>query len=395
MRIRTLAVAIGTIAGVLAAPQAFAAQDANGMQYTSAAEGFYGSIRARFETGNKKDAGANVGNSSSRIGIRGTNDLGNGLEGFYQYELGVGIDNGSSTETRLGHVGLRGTFGEVAIGTSWGNDYNFVHGSTDVANVGSGNVYGKGDGGRAGRASRAIQYTSPDLSGFQAGLRAIINSDADASDGDTTKDSNDLDAWNMSAIYNIQGFTAAGSYNVIPDGYGSFVRLTATGTGGQVTTATPSKKEDISAWTARLGYSQDNWYVNGWYGVDNTSDAGAFVYIRNLNAAAEGTNPDTTDDGERVTLKLDDTEMFSIAAGVSIDRVELYAVYETLEKSGINSNSTTAAVTKTTVEDTYTTVGVTYMLGAQSRVWVEYAGRDLDSDASAEDYVNIGLRHDF
>ena len=44
MKKQALAIAI---ASALVAPSAFAAQDTSGMQYTSAAEGFYASIRAQ------------------------------------------------------------------------------------------------------------------------------------------------------------------------------------------------------------------------------------------------------------------------------------------------------------------------------------------------------------
>ena len=90
------------------------------MQYTSASEGFYASIRAAlYANGEKENGSANIGGAFSRFGVRGTNDLGGGLEGFYQYEAGIGIDNGrnpnsdghsEAVTTRLGNVGLRGGF---------------------------------------------------------------------------------------------------------------------------------------------------------------------------------------------------------------------------------------------------------------------------------------------
>ena len=67
------------IAGVLATPSAFAAEDDMGMHFTSASEGFYGSIRAGFFDNVVDDYG-------SRVGVNGYNDLGNGLEGFYTFE---------------------------------------------------------------------------------------------------------------------------------------------------------------------------------------------------------------------------------------------------------------------------------------------------------------------
>ncbi len=402
MKKQALAIAI---ASALVAPSAFAAQDTSGMQYTSAAEGFYASIRAQvdFSNGNN-DADLNEG--SSRIGIRGTNDLGGGLEGFYQWELGVGIDDANEElDQRLGLVGLRGAFGEVVAGSFWTNDYNWTHGSTDIANVYSG--YLNYSNVREARSERSIQYTTPDLNGFQgAFLVGVGNSDNDA-DGDN---GNDLDSWNLSAQYAIQGFTVAGSYNVITDGQvasGSndpstcavsitspisvpvtlpsvFTELgeadcntlnqtisipNANGPipvsiAGNFEAADDSRAyEDLTSWTIRLGYAQDNWYVNGWYGEDDSS---------------ESIRPDGTANA--------DAELFSVAGGVAVDRVNVYALYEAVENADGG---------RVGVEDSYGTLGVQYTLGSNSRVWIEYWSRDLDSDPAAEDVINIGLRHDF
>ena len=354
MKKQALAIAI---ASALAAPSAYAAQDTAGMHYTSAAEGFYASIRARLDTSGDDISGSHIGNSSSRIGIRGTNDLGGGLEGFYTYEIGVDIDNGSDLSTRMGHVGLRGPFGSFWVGTNWSADYNWTHGSTDVANVASGNLDYTAN--RPGRTSNAIEYTTPDLNGFQGAFRVnVSNSGADSSltvapgdaDGenattvgnDEVTDDNDIDSWNLAANYGVQGFTVAGAYNVRPDGY--------TDVDGVM-----GATEDANAWTFKLGYTQDNWYVNGWYGEDNTSDSG---------------------------MMLEDTTLFSLAGGVSVDKVNLYALYDQRENA-------------TKQEDSWGTLGAQYNLGSRSRVWIEYVSRDLDTDTNADDYVNIGMRHDF
>ena len=410
MKKQALAIAI---ASALVAPSAFAAQDTSGMQYTSAAEGFYASIRAQVDFSNGNND-ANINGGSSRVGIRGTNDLGGGLEGFYQWEVEVGIDDGtpdsgndSEIHTRLGHVGLRGAFGEVVAGSFWTNDYFWTHGSTDIANVYSG--YLNYSNVREARSERSIQYTTPDLNGFQgAFLVGVGNSDNDA-DGDN---GNDLDSWNLSAQYAIQGFTVAGSYNVITDGQvasGSndpstcavsitspisvpvtlpsvFTELgeadcntlnqtisipNAGGTipvsiAGNFEAADDSRAyEDLTSWTIRLGYAQDNWYVNGWYGEDDSSES----------------------DGKA------DAELFSVAGGVEVDRVNVYVLYEAME----NANGGEVGV-----EDSYGTLGVQYTLGSNSRVWIEYWSRDLGNTAANpnrneenDDIINIGLRHDF
>ena len=355
MKKQAIAIAI---ASALVSPSAFAAQDTSGMQFTSASEGFYASLRARldFSSGNH---GANVDGNSSRVGVRGSNDLGGGLSGFYQWEAGVSIDNGGGVSTRLGHVGLRGGFGEMIVGSFWANDYNWTHGSTDIANNYSGSL--SYDGERRGRISRALQYTTPDLNGFQGAIMVRANDDGKDTDADgpAEADQNDLDAWNIAGIYAIQGFTVAGAYNSQADG---------------VSGDSPA---DLDSWTLRLGYAQDNWYVNGWYGEDSLSEG--------QSTAADGA----------VTVP-NDTENFSIAGGITLDKVHLYALYEQ-QSDGETITSAAGVRTSTAEEDARGTVGVQYDLGAQSRVWIEYASRDLEggSDTEVDDVVGIGLRHDF
>ena len=351
MKKQALAIAI---ASALVATPSFAAQDTSGMHYTSASEGFYASIRARFDTAGTSDDTSSIENSSSRIGVSGSNDLGGGLEGFYAWDLGVGIqnspagndddDSNSGTSVRLGNVGLRGAFGSFWVGSNWAADYNWTHGSTDIANHASGNLDYTAN--RPGRTNDAIEYTTPDLNGFQGAFRLNAG-------GGT--DDNDIDAWNLAANYAVQGFSVAGAYNVRPDA------LTKT-TEGAAADADPAGKDDANAWTFKLGYSQDNWYVNGWYGEDNTSDQGY--------------------GGDANGVKLEDETRFSIGGGVSVDKVNLYALYDQLENSMKAENS-------------YGTVGAQYNLGSRSRVWIEYVSRDLDTSPTTDDYVNIGMRHDF
>jgi predicted porin len=350
MKKKALALAV---AGAFFAPASYAAQDNAGMHYTSAAEGFYGSLRAIFHTEAAKDSGAGITSGVySRFGIRGSNDLGNGLKGFYQYEAGIdpnvtSFDNEANSDdryhlrSRVGLVGLEGAFGRVWVGTGWAEEYNMVYGSTDLANDGTGNFA------RVFRTTKSLQYRTPDVGGFQGAVRIKMDAGTD-NDGVTNdpKDDNNVDEWNLAAKYSVQGFTGAFSYAVTPD---------KSGADGDTT-----KTDDETFWAARLGYGQGNWSVNGWYGEKNTSDFGA------ANAK-------------------DDEEILSIAGNVSVGKVGLFAVHENQDNvKGVKGT-----------DDSVTALGVSYKLGSRSKVWMEYIGRDRDSDTSLEDYVHVGLRHDF
>ena len=167
-------------AAMLAVPASHAAIDDAGMQYTSAAEGFYGSLRMDFSSSDKSTPGAadtdsaGLDVSASRLGVRGTVDLGGGLSAGYNYEFAVNGNNGAAIgTTRLHNVGLSGGFGSVLVGTQWALDYNYVWSKTDVMNVNSG--WFTYNANRAGRQSNAITYTSPDFNGFNFGLSAVLS----------------------------------------------------------------------------------------------------------------------------------------------------------------------------------------------------------------------------
>ena len=72
-------------------------------------------------SGHSKD-GLSIGTSekNSKIGVRGQEDLGNGLSAIFTLEGGIGADNGETTSGQLFNrestVGLKGSFGEVKVG---------------------------------------------------------------------------------------------------------------------------------------------------------------------------------------------------------------------------------------------------------------------------------------
>ena len=76
-----------------------------------------------------------VFNNASRLGVRGSEDLGSGVSAIYQYEFGVDVTGGSnyfdSNRPRL--VGIKSDLGTVSLGTQYTPYYNVV-GYTDTFN---------------------------------------------------------------------------------------------------------------------------------------------------------------------------------------------------------------------------------------------------------------------
>lgn len=70
------------------------------------------------------------GSNNSRLGFRGTEDLGNGLKAVYNLEAGILADTGASDGPlfrRQSNVGLQGSFGRVVLGRSFTAVYDFIN----------------------------------------------------------------------------------------------------------------------------------------------------------------------------------------------------------------------------------------------------------------------------
>ena len=368
------------VASALVMPSALAVEGSDGMHYTSAGEGFYASVRVRFNSGGKDGANAGIENSSSRLGIQGTSEMSHGLEGFYRYEAAFGVNDGDGKQdgngdgvqddgsnnfvTRLAYVGLRGGFGSVRVGSDWADEYNFVVGSTDIANVGSGWFAYNDD--YAGRADGSIHYKSPDFNGLQVAARFELDGGNDNNpDGVQGAEDSELDAWALSAKYEFSGFTVGGMYITRPDYINAYTTKDS---------FADQNMEDKTAWALRGSYGQDNWGVSTWYGENNTSDFGYHVE----NAAGDTTMPGDA----MLGFQKQDETVFSIAGNVNIGPTGVYVVHETKENlRGL--------------DDALTSFGVEYKFNSKAKTWIEYAAQDFETDENAEDYVTIGLRHDF
>jgi predicted porin len=128
--------------------------------------------------------------SASRIGFRGTEQLGDGMSAFFTLETGARIDTGTldannTLFNRQAFVGLKGKAGAVALGrqyTPWHQALAQVADpfATGYA-AGSKNLFA--DNGANVRASNTISYVSPTLSGAFVELAYSLGEGADSADG--------------------------------------------------------------------------------------------------------------------------------------------------------------------------------------------------------------------
>lgn len=104
----------------------------------------------------------------ARLGVRGTEDLPNGMQAFYNFQFQASGARGLNS-TRQANLGLRGDFGQITIGrqnTVWNSFLGF---NEVMRTVGGHNA------GVPGRVSKAISYVSPEFSGLTIGAAVVLD----------------------------------------------------------------------------------------------------------------------------------------------------------------------------------------------------------------------------
>lgn len=277
-----------------------------------------------------------VVNNSSRLGVRGSEDLGNGLSAIYQYEFGVNVTGNTSyfNSNRPRWVGLKGdSWGAVTLGTQWTPYYNNSVGYLDQFN--SGRSFGyylrnqNIDGVRTGiaefRRGTSVVYTTPNWSGFDAQAMLVM-------DGEGGKDS--VDQWELGAKYNNAGFFAGFGY-----------------IGDEVT--------DDDQYSIALGYSTNSFGVGfAWQHYDPSDD------LQSVTPA-------------------DQVDAYALQGSYTFGNNIIRATYAYIDPDDLS-------------EVNYWEVGYQYNMSKRTRLWVEYIGFEDDNDFSADsDAVSFGIRHDF
>lgn len=151
------------VASAMVAPVAMAEEGKKGPDV-------YGQINAAISS--VTDQGMKTYDRDSRLGVKGSHDLGNGLKGVYKIEMGVKVADDFSWSGRNAYVGLAGGFGTVLIGR---HDTPFkmsqpkdLFGDATNGDMGKKPVAGT-LGIKAGevRADNVVAYISPEFSGVK------------------------------------------------------------------------------------------------------------------------------------------------------------------------------------------------------------------------------------
>ena len=353
----------------------------------------YGSIRYDYE--NKKnefgdttlDANgkakrvSNLSDAGSRIGLKGSEDLGNGTAVIYNLEWAFdGMENGEAGsgtaggfKNRLAYMGLTNAdFGTFTAGRQWNPFYQTIVEDTVADDFNGSNVITSASqramtatlaaapalsnaDAKFSRVGKVIAYTTPEFAGFQA--NAAVMMDADLYETNSRKNA---DLWTINAKY---------SYDVTADGqlFAKLGYIQGKVSGGSQINAGQVMKKSSKVWGLYLGYLSDSVKVTATYADGNQS---------NLDGQS---GPKAKSKG------------WDLGASYSFG-----PNYFSTVRANYGQNELKVEGDKDKVKSW--AVGFEQKLSTRTRAWVEYGQEELkvqSTDKKKNNVISVGMRHDF
>jgi len=304
----------------------------------------YGSVRPSVDSwddGSGDSSVMDVRDNYSRIGVKGSEDLGSGLKAIFQFEWGLaagddkpnqGYEGGSyggGLANRIAQVGLNGGWGTGVLGRMTTPYKNSVD-KGDIFNSARDQSAAYVSDVAGSRIGNALAYVSPDFNGFSGRLMLVMDDDNEHTPHGTE---DGVDIWNVSADYNNGPLSAGLSY-------------------------AKAQNDDENS---------DIWGIAGRYNWDMFALIGVYEDGDIRNAAGTGT---------------DSHKEWTIAGEGYFGNNTIRARYG--DRSGDD-------------DGTGWGLGYQYNFSTRTRVWAEYHSGDEDLNTTVDDttVISLGMRHDF
>ncbi|BCU08184.1 porin [Allochromatium tepidum] len=315
---------------------------------------------------------------ANRIGVKGSEDLGNGMQAIYQVEFGIKMTEESTTgnaasgsndsiSMRNSFVGLTGGWGTFVVGrndtpfkTSTGKldlfsdtmaDYNGTVGFDDV------------------RADNAIAYVSPSLAGFQLAAAVHAGGASTAGYGENLNSDSLAEAYSIAGIYSNGPFYASLAYESL----GSELYMNTAASDNKFS---PNYvDDDYTKWRLGLG-------LMDWNGFTLTG-----IYEEQSNLPKGQINPAANNE----KLKI-----WQVQAGYSFGNNMVKAMYGSGNRDG-RINVGAPKDIKDTVEGDYYTWAIAFdhNLSKRTKAYVLYTQVDDDKANTDWDGFSVGMIHNF
>ncbi|HEY9016949.1 porin [Thiomicrospira sp.] len=338
------------IASVVAAPAVMADDHKSGPDV-------YGQINAAINS--TTDKGMKTTDHNSRVGVKGSQDLGNGLKGVYKMEFGVKVaESFNSLSGRNTYVGLAGNFGTVMVGR---HDTPFkmsqpkdLLNDTTYGDMGKTSMAGalgvKGSAGEV-RANNVLMYTSPEFSGIKLMVAGVSNIAYDVNT--TADDESETDSALTNAI------SAALTYGSTKKG---LYLAAAMNTWDAATDEVDTNQKAATEMRISAQYAESGLIANVVYqSFDETADV-----------ISKGDGLDGTNIQVGLAYKMGDFMPKAKYSTVSYDQ------------AGLKDGTTMA-------------FGVDYKLAKATTAYVEYVSADKNMMRSTDGLTNVsvGIKHKF
>ncbi len=372
---------------------------------------------ATTKAGFRVNDGNDQGVGTSRIGWRGTEDLGGGLKANFQLEMGLRVDDGCLTTGagnvcssgnsggnvfgRNAWVGAAGGFGEVRLGRQVLGSF-----STQANGWSAGSSNGLYDAGSTTapamggvRFSNAIRYITPNMGGLTGSVMlaapesTVTSNNGVAAPGNVTASAKPKVGFDLALdfangpLYAGFGYNSRGSDNVNV-------------TGASTTISTPTTAPNIKAYTFSAAY--DLGVVKPFFNYTRQkTDSGS------VNASTNS-----------ATFREDTAKAFFLGLRAPLGAATLIAGFGNNKVDGLGATGAAGVITKADVSETKTRayqIGMQYPLSKRTLIEANYGqnkvtGISATANATAAGVatggsvtytttkisaINIGLRHSF
>lgn len=363
---------------------------------------------------------------ASRFGIKGSEDLGNGLKAVYQIEIGVNFDtnnaltnNADTFYWRNTFAGLAGDWGTILMGrhdtplkistakldlfSDTMADYNGTIGFDDL------------------RADNAVAYISPSWAGFQLAA-AIVPSGMGTALGVSNVNSDQINGgYSLAGIYKNGPFYGSVAYESLNEemymstaqslnGCPSILNYTATATGWNLDStgyACNKANSDYNKWRVGLGILDWNGFtLTGIY--EQQSDLAASQPIAALNSYDTVLDPTGSQNSFYLPGAPDERELWQIQAGYAFGNFMVKGMYGQTTFSGDYRLPTWGGITpqnrgvySAMAEDYYNggtsswAIGFDYNFSKRTQAYVLYTATTADGSSSPLLYgANTGASAD-
>ena len=371
---------------------------AGAMAFTAASAEtvLYGSIRLGAEVAKnhvnqdgKEKRGLKMADTGSRIGLKGSEDLGNGTKVLFQAEFGFdGMSGGKgfSNELRLAWIGVQGEWGTVALGRqnnpfteslnagTEADEFNGNYGATSALRYATGTVMtsaghlGKdADAFRAmpTRVGNSIAYVSPSFSGFNFVVAGIADAPT-FKDGMTAAQAY---ATNNNSSKGFDIYTVGLNYEHESGFYAKAAYLGAN---------LSKDFKSANTYGLNVGFKNEQFGVNADFGAGSRGAKANTIAIANEKVTSTG---------------------WDLGGHFSFGPDYFSTVRATVGQAEIKYKDGATTKDKMTVW----ALGFEQKLSTRTKVWVEYAKENrktgktagFKGDKDNRDAFSVGIRHDF